>query len=621
VKAVNEAGNIASSNTLTGKPYVVGSAPSIKGVTSQLNALQVGYSVSADTYPAPGRLYYTAGILSGYVDISATVGSFVIGNLAQNSPYTITIKANNVAGNTASSASASGTPYLIGTAPVVSTLTSIVQGFQVDFSGSLNGNPAPTAYYYTVNGGNSFALASGTTSPIVITDSTFTAQTYTVGLIARNLVGNTQLSNLLTGVPLIVGSAPTITLADGDVNCLVIYFTAGTGGNPAPTTYYYNLDNGPTWVNANTTTSPFTINGLFSFRPYTVRIKAENAAGNTVVSNAATGTPIIAGTTLVILRIDSLPNAMSIVFDRTTAGTPANGTNYFYSLDNGATFANSGQNATPVTITGFTSVASYQVILRCINNVGKLSISNTVQGQPYIQRSAPVITSVTSLEYGLEIAFDDATGGYPAETTTFYVSLDGGATYTDVESTVSPIIVVDLFVAGAYPVVIKAMNLAGLSPASNTVIGYPFVVAAAPSIGQITTTFDTATVEYGPALGGYPAIASYQYSIDNGVTFVDVGLSLVAEIRQLTDAQTLTVTVRGVDLRGVFSEESSNLFTTQSLGTFYQAIANPTTNRNRPIFIGAQPKFIKLPLSTVDNTETQAERWARITRGLEGNQL
>jgi len=90
--------------------------------------------------------------------------------------------------------------------------------------------------------------------------------------------------------PYIIGSAPTITsiTPNGQSN-LNVYFTPGTGGNPAPTTYYYSLNAGSTYTNANSTTSPLLITGVNSGVNYNVAIIANNLAGNTVASNISVG--------------------------------------------------------------------------------------------------------------------------------------------------------------------------------------------------------------------------------------------------------------------------------------------------------------------------------------------
>ncbi len=89
--------------------------------------------------------------------------------------------------------------------------------------------------------------------------------------------------------PYSVGSAPTITsITNNTPTSISVFFTPGTGGTPAPTTYFYSL-NGGAYTNANSTTSPILITGLSSGINYNVTLIANNLGGNTVASNVVVG--------------------------------------------------------------------------------------------------------------------------------------------------------------------------------------------------------------------------------------------------------------------------------------------------------------------------------------------
>ena len=83
----------------------------------------------------------------------------------------------------------------------------------------------------------------------------------------------------------ILGNSPVITSVTTGYLSLKINFTPSTGGTPAPTTYYYTLNGGSTYINANTTTSPISITGIQIATTYNVGILANSLAGNTVSSN------------------------------------------------------------------------------------------------------------------------------------------------------------------------------------------------------------------------------------------------------------------------------------------------------------------------------------------------
>jgi hypothetical protein len=96
------------------------------------------------------------------------------------------------------------------------------------------------------------------------------------------------------GVPISIssyttGTAPTINSITTGYFSFIVNFTSGTGYNPSPTTYYYSLDNGLTYTNANTTISPILISGVNSAITYNIKIISNNLAGNTAPSNTVIG--------------------------------------------------------------------------------------------------------------------------------------------------------------------------------------------------------------------------------------------------------------------------------------------------------------------------------------------
>jgi hypothetical protein len=86
-----------------------------------------------------------------------------------------------------------------------------------------------------------------------------------------------------------VGTVPSITSISYISSSLIVNFNPSTGGYPNPTTYYYSVDNGLTYNNANTTTSPISISNISVGINYNVNIIANSTAGNTAPSNTVIG--------------------------------------------------------------------------------------------------------------------------------------------------------------------------------------------------------------------------------------------------------------------------------------------------------------------------------------------
>ena len=167
-----------------------------------------------------------------------------------------------------------------GTSWVASTYSNVVSVTCIDYyqytstwvlgqytGGATNGNQV----LYSTNDGTTWNIAS--------TNTFFGAGGYPVAIASS------------INSPLVIGTAPTITSVTTGVSSFNVYFTAGTGGTPAPTTYQYSLNGGSTYTDASSTTSPIVISSGISIGvTYQITLKATNAAGNTVASNMVAAT-------------------------------------------------------------------------------------------------------------------------------------------------------------------------------------------------------------------------------------------------------------------------------------------------------------------------------------------
>jgi hypothetical protein len=189
--ADNSAGTVVSQG-VTGIPYVVGDTP-IVYVENGINKITVNF-LQSNLGTAPVTYYYSDAS-DGSNRVGPVTSPFDISNITTTK--TVYVIASNIAGNVISSA-ATGTPYTIGSAPVITNISSEINSLIIDFSGSTGGNPAPYAYYYSLDGAG-YTNANRLTSPITITD--LTNKSYTVTLVAKNLAGFSLPSNLVTGTP------------------------------------------------------------------------------------------------------------------------------------------------------------------------------------------------------------------------------------------------------------------------------------------------------------------------------------------------------------------------------------------------------------------------------------
>lgn len=212
------------------------------------------------------------------------------------------------------------------------------------------------------------------------------------------------------------------------------------------------------------------------------------------------------------------------------AGTPGSSpvTDYQYSLNGGSTWNTfaSPQTSSPLTITGLTNGTTYSVAIRPMQGLQPSLASNVASGRPVALPSTPSITSITNDANGttgthISVAFSGGTGGTDS-TTTFQVSTDNGSTWANrtTGTTASPILVTGLTNGTSYNVRIRAVTSIGdTSAASIASVGRPVALPGAPTITGITASTGQLSVAFGVGQAGTDAPATYEYSLDGGLTY------------------------------------------------------------------------------------------------------
>jgi len=228
-------------------------------------------------------------------------------------------------------------------------------------------------------------------------------------------------------------------------------------------------------------------------------------------------------------------------------------TGFEYSLNGGITWLNASSTANPLRISGLVNGNSYSLILRAVNRAGSSDSSVTVSLAPIGPPDAPRINTLTPGNGTLEVAFTDgATSGSPI--TGYEYTLDQGVTWvTAVGATSSPFTISGLNNGTIYTVQVRAVNAQGSGTSSDPVISKPYTVPGAPVITDVVVAGNEATVEYTtPATDGGQAITSYEYSIDNGDSWVSTNSSTVmsVQITNLVEGEEYEIAVRAVNSAG-----------------------------------------------------------------------
>jgi hypothetical protein len=455
--------------------------------------------------------------------------------LVNGTSYDIKIRAvNSLSG--AASAVSSAIPNELPSAPTGVTATLSGTTVQISWTAPVG---TVESYEVTSNVGNfSCTTTAPTTSCFIYGLSNGTTYTFTVT--ASNNAGTSSPSSPTSSVtPDIAPGAPSITGITISGQQMNVAFLAGTNIGSNISKYQYSTDGGLTWRDrANgTTLSPIvitTISGtgnssLVNGTSYNVQIRAFNTKEGTA-SGTTTATPDVAPGAPTIDLLTPGNGSLSIAF---TAGTN-NGssvTKYQYTTD-GSNYKDLVGTTSPITISAISGIANtalangseYTIRIRAINTLTG-SASTSVTGIPDVRPGSPTISSITSSDSQLSVAYTAASNSGSA-ITKYQYSTDGGSTWHDRASgTGSPLVIArrsdtnSALVNGTtYSISLRAVNtLNGV--ASVSVDGTPDMVpqtvrdfSAVSADGQIDLSW---TAPLGTPINDYVI----EYSSDNGVTY------------------------------------------------------------------------------------------------------
>jgi hypothetical protein len=520
-------------------PYVVYDPPVITTVASAFNSLTVSFDLSGGN-PAPTAFYYTVsgGDFNGSAFYRAveTVSPITVNaggaGLSKADTYTVTLKAENVAGNSLVSASATGSPFVLGQAPTITSVTSGVNRLRVEFQPPAGMNPPPTTYYYAVDSTapTAFIDLQSTNLSFEVHDL-FTAKSYSVYVKANNGIGNTSVSVAGQGQPFVIGSAPTITSALSGLNAVTLNFTAPLGGYPAPDAYYYTVSgdvfDGTTFYLANLpdlSTTSFDVSGLNAAIHYDFQLVAHNAAGNTAAATASQIPYVLSPTNPVINAIQPDIVQLSVGFTGLTGSYYPTTVRYVIRAVNGADVVTSDQNVSvtsPYDIQGVMVPSAYSVTVRANAYDGSTlvwsQVSDASLATPYVIGTAPTITAMTSALNEIRVGFAPSQGSYPPPTTYLY-ALDDSTVYVDANTTTSPLVIGGFTEVGTHTVRLKGRSVQDgttiwTSLASDASSGEPYIAGLAPVITELVPGLNELQVNFLLSLNDYPQETGYEYAI------------------------------------------------------------------------------------------------------------
>ena len=227
-------------------------------------------------------------------------------------------------------------------------------------------------------------------------------------------------------------------------------------------------------------------------------------------------------------------------------------TAYQYSTDLGATWTNAP--ASPFEITGLGNGAAVKVRMRAVNIVGNKASTDKAATTPNVPTVAPVMASAVGGVGTVTVTYSAvaSTKNGGSAITGYQYTTNNGSTW--VNASASPIVISGLGNGVAVSVKMRAVNAVGNGVASAAAKTATTASApnAAPAITSVTAGTGKVTVKYtavAAANNGGSAITGYQYSINNGSTWLTAGAATGFDISAAKGA-TVSVKMRAVNTVG-----------------------------------------------------------------------
>ena len=572
IVATNSIGDSDNSETVNGTPNVVPGTPTLSSVVPGNQSLTVTWT--APSNDGTGITGYTATAADGLSTLTCTsvLLTCTITGLVNGTEYSVSLVASNAAGPSAESDPLTGTPLSVPGAPTDVQVMRVFDGITVTWTApTLNGGDEITDYTVTASPDDaSGAVTCGwTTGDGALTcDLTGVSNTatYSVVVVATNSVGESAGSTSASTNGYSAPGAPAISTVTVGNTTLTLTITPGTTGGLSRTDYVYSLDNGVTYTSFGTATGPFVITGLANGTTYHVSVAAVNDLGTGTFSSRANGVPA---------TVPSAPRWLHGVRGSTTATllwnpSATNGgsaiTSYFVSDLHGHTCTTSTMTCT---VSGLTNGVSYVFYVVAYNSRGPSAPSNSNLVIPATTPGAPGITSVVAGNRSVVVTFTAPTTTGGAALGYYDYSVDGGTSWQSGQyrttntviitlagehiTTKTALTITGLVNGTSYSVKIRARNIVGAGTASVATSAVPFTTPGKSFIQSIVTTSTSATVTFVAPLTGGRAITSYQYSLNNGTTWVTRSSGTTTSplvITGLVTKQFYSVRVRAVSSAG-----------------------------------------------------------------------
>ncbi len=518
VRLHNSVGWGSWSSAVIGIPSTVPDAPSIS-LTPGNQSLTINVTLGSDGGNAITSYKYSTDGGKTFTTTGNSTTPITISGLTNGQAYDVVLIATNGNGDGGASLPVSGSPSGKPGLPTVSSIGHGDRQLTVNGTGAAANGSGLIRYEYTFNGGTTVVNAGTAVLPFTITGLT-NGTNYAVQIRAVNANGNGNWTSIVNATPSTTPGLPTVSSIGHGDGQLTVNGTGAAANGSAIIRYDYTFNGGTTVVNAGTATLPITITGLTNGTEYNVQIRAVNGDGNGTWTSVVKATP---STTPGLPTVSSIGHGDRQLTVNGT-GAAANGSaiiRYEYTFNGGTTVVNAGTAVLPFTITGLTNGTSYAVQIRAVNANGNGNWTSIVDATPSTTPTV-ITTAITHGDSSITIDGTISDGG--STITGYQYELDGGSA---IDFASLPFTITGLNNGQPYSVRMRALNSAdGAGAWSSAVVTSPGTTPNPPTNLAMSSGNRSLTVYFDAPLANGTDITDYEYSTDNGVTFVSGGTAV-----------------------------------------------------------------------------------------------
>ena len=486
--------------------------------------------------------------------VIGSIRTAIVTGLTNGTSYTFKVVATNDAGNSLpSNSSNSVIPKTIPNAPIIGIATPYNTKATITWTAPTNnGGSIITGYTVRSNPGGKTITVGGSIRTATVIGLT-NGISYTFTVFAINAVGNSSLSRASNSVipTKTIPTAPIIGKAIAyNIKASVTWTEPIDNGGSIITGYTITSNPGSKTITVGSSIRTATVLGLTNGIPYTFKVVATNAIGNSLPSNSSNSvTPNITRPTAPTIGIATAYNLSTLV--TWTAPTNNGGsviTGYTVISTPGGLTATVDGSTTSAIVNGLTNGISYTFKVFATNVVGNSSLSNSSNSAiPHTTvPSVPIIETAIGYNTQATVSWNTPINNGGFVISSYTVISNPGNIRKTVSGSETTTVVDELTNGITYTFTVFATNSLGNSlPSSPSNPVTPKTIPSPPIIGSAIAYNTKCTINWSaPINNGGSIITGYTVSSNpEGKIATVSGTTLTATIFELTNGKPYNFTV------------------------------------------------------------------------------